>query len=101
MQHYRQENFGSAIQGWLAEGRLSGLQTAFSRTKDGGGYVQDALRRDADRLRALISKGAVLRVCGSRPMAAGVAEALDGILKPLGLSVHQLRERGRYAEDLF
>ncbi|MGY6270949.1 PepSY domain-containing protein [Achromobacter denitrificans] len=93
--------FGSAIQGWLAEGRLSGLQTAFSRTKDGGGYVQDALRRDADRLRALISKGAVLRVCGSRPMAAGVAEALDGILKPLGLSVHQLRERGRYAEDLF
>ncbi|WP_345797566.1 PepSY domain-containing protein [Castellaniella sp. MT123] len=93
--------FGKSIKGWLADGRLSGLRTAFSRVPDGGGYVQDALCRDADRLRALVSKGAVLRVCGSRPMAAGVAEVLDGILAGAGLSVHRLRERGRYAEDVF
>lgn len=93
--------FGPAIRDWLDEGRLSGLRTAFSRVKDGGGYVQDALRRDADRVRALVAKGAVLRVCGSRPMAAGVASALDEILRPLGLDVHRLREGGRYAEDVF
>ncbi|MBV2180810.1 MAG: PepSY domain-containing protein [Castellaniella sp.] len=93
--------FGKSIKGWLADGRLSGLRTAFSRVPDGGGYVQDALCRDADQLRALVSKGAVLRVCGSRPMAAGVAEVLDGILAGAGLSVHRLRERGRYAEDVF
>ncbi len=93
--------FGAAIRRWLDEGRLSALRTAFSRIKEGGGYVQDALRRDADRLRALVAKGAVLRICGSRPMAAGVAETLDEILRPLGLDVHRLRERGRYAEDVF
>ncbi|MER1967048.1 PepSY domain-containing protein [Castellaniella sp. GW247-6E4] len=93
--------FGEAIRGWLADGRLSGLVTAFSRVPDGGGYVQDALRRDADRLRALVSEGAALRVCGSRPMAAGVAEALDDILGAIGLDVRRLREGGRYAEDVF
>jgi sulfite reductase (NADPH) flavoprotein alpha-component len=93
--------FGAAIRRWLDEGRLSALRTAFSRIKEGGGYVQDALRRDADRLRTLVAKGAVLRICGSRPMAAGVAETLDEILHPLGLDVRRLRERGRYAEDVF
>lgn len=93
--------FGTVIRRWLNEGRLSALCTAFSRVKGGGGYVQDALRRDADHLRSLVSKGAVLRVCGSRPMATGVVEALNEILAPLTLSVHQLRERGRYAEDVF
>ena len=93
--------FGAAIRRWLDEGRLSALHTAFSRIKDGGGYVQDALRRDADRLRTLIGAGAVLRICGSRPMAVGVAEALDEILAPLGLDVRKLREGGRYAEDVF
>jgi sulfite reductase (NADPH) flavoprotein alpha-component len=93
--------FGAVIRRWLEEGRLTALRTAFSRIKDGGGYVQDALRRDADRLRTLVSKGAVLRICGSRPMATGVAEALNEILGPLGLDVRRLRERGRYAEDIF
>lgn len=93
--------FGASIRRWLDEGRLSALRTAFSRVQGGGGYVQDALRQDAARLRALVAQGAVLRVCGSRPMAAGVAEALNDILSPLGLDVPRLRERGCYAEDVF
>lgn len=93
--------FGAALRHWLAEGRLSVLQTAFSRVKDGGGYVQDVLRRDADQVRKLVAAGAVLRICGSRPMAAGVVEALNEILSPLGLDVQQLRTGGRYAEDVF
>src|SRR5690606_24891867 len=94
-------NFGTALRHWLEEGRLSALPTAFSRIKDGGGYVQDALRRGAERLRVLVAKGAVVRICGSRPMAAGVAVALDDFMIPLGLDVRRLRERGRYAEDVF
>ncbi len=93
--------FGASIRRWLDEGRLSALSMAFSRVKEGGGYVQDALRRDADRLRALVAEGAVLRICGSRPMANGVVEVLNDILSPLGLDVRRLRERGRYAEDVF
>jgi sulfite reductase (NADPH) flavoprotein alpha-component len=62
--------FGPEIQRWLAEGRLASVQTTFSRVPEGGGYVQDALRRDAERLRDLVAQGAIVRVCGSRAMAA-------------------------------
>ena len=93
--------FGSELQRWLAEGRLASLQTVFSRVPDGGGYVQDALRRDAERVRGLVAQGAIVRVCGSRAMAQGVTEALDDVLAPLQLSVSALRARERYAEDIF
>ncbi len=93
--------FGEELQAWQAEGRLADLHTTFSRTPDGGGYVQDSLRRDAARVRDLLARGAVVRVCGSRPMAQGVAQVLDEILDGLGLSVARLKQRERYAEDLF
>ncbi len=93
--------FGNEVQGWLQEGRLTSLRTVFSRVPEGGGYVQDALRRDADRVRDLLAQGALVRVCGSRAMAQGVAEALDALLAPLNLSVAQLKARERYAEDIF
>lgn len=93
--------FGPEIQRWLAEGRLATLQTAFSRVPDGGGYVQDALRRDAERVRGLVARGAIVRVCGSRAMAQGVAETLDAVLAPLQLSVSALKAKERYAEDIF
>ncbi len=93
--------FGPDMQRWLAEGRLATLQTAFSRMPDGGGYVQDALRRDAERLRDWVTQGAIVRVCGSRAMAQGVAEALDGVLAPMQLSVAKLKAQERYAEDVF
>ena len=93
--------FGPEIQGWLGEERLATVHTAFSRVPEGGGYVQDALRRDAERLRRLVGQGAILRVCGGRSMAQGVAEALNTVLAPLKLTVQQLKAQGRYAEDIF
>jgi sulfite reductase (NADPH) flavoprotein alpha-component len=93
--------FGPDIQRWLVEGRLATLHTAFSRVPDGGGYVQDALRRDAEHLRERVTQGAIVRVCGSRAMAQGVAEALDAVLAPLQLSVAKLKASERYAEDVF
>ncbi len=93
--------FGPEIQRWLGEGRLASLQTVFSRVPEGGGYVQDALRRDAERVRDLVAQGAIVRVCGSRAMARDVAETLDAVLAPLQLSVSQLKAKERYAEDVF
>ncbi|MBK9311626.1 MAG: PepSY domain-containing protein [Rhodocyclaceae bacterium] len=93
--------FGPEIGHWLGEGRLTSLQTVFSRVPEGGGYVQDALRRDAEHLHGLMAQGAIVRVCGSRAMAQGVAEALDAVLAPLQLSVPQLKAKERYAEDVF
>ncbi|WEN14230.1 PepSY domain-containing protein [Rhodanobacter sp. AS-Z3] len=93
--------FGSEIQRWLGEGRLETVQTVFSRVPDGGGYVQDALNRDAEHLRDLVTQGAIVRVCGSRAMARDVTLTLDAILAPLQLSVAQLKAKERYAEDVF
>jgi sulfite reductase (NADPH) flavoprotein alpha-component len=93
--------FGPDIQRWLDEGRLTTLQTVFSRVPDGGGYVQDALRRDAESLRGWLAQGAIVRVCGSRAMARGVTETLDMVLAPLHLSVAKLKAMERYAEDVF
>jgi sulfite reductase (NADPH) flavoprotein alpha-component len=77
------------------------MQTVFSRIPEGGGYVQDALRRDAERLRDLVTQGAIVRVCGSRAMARDVADTLDAVLAPLQLSISQLKAKERYAEDVF
>lgn len=63
--------------------------------------MQDALRRDAERLRDLVAQGAIVRVCGSRAMAHDVAETLDAVLAPLQLSISQLKAKERYAEDVF
>ena len=93
--------FGPELQAWRAEGRLAELHTTFSRVPDGGGHVQEALRRDAARVGHLLAQGAIVRVCGSRPMAEGVAQVLDEIMQGLGLSVARLKQRERYAEDLF
>ena len=93
--------FAPEIERWLGEGRVATVQTAFSRVPDGGGYVQDALHRDAERVRALVKKGAIVRLCGSRAMAHCVEEALDAILAPMQLSVSQLKAKERYAEDVF
>lgn len=93
--------FGPEIERWLGEGRLASLQTVFSRVPGGGDYVQDALRRDAERVRHWVSQGAIVRVCGSRAMAQGVADALDAVLAPLQLSVAKLKSKERYAEDVF
>lgn len=93
--------FGPEVQHWLGEGRLATLHTVFSRVPDGGGYVQEALRRDAERVRSLVAQGALVRVCGSRAMANGVAEALDELLAPQGVSVSKLKAQERYAEDVF
>lgn len=93
--------FGADLQRWLDEQRLASLNTTFSRIPQGGGYVQDALQRDAKRLRELVQQGAIVRVCGSHRMARGVTHALDVILGSVGLSVQQLKTHGRYAEDTF
>ena len=93
--------FRPELERWLGEGRLATLRTVFSRVADGGGYVQDALSRDADRVRGWMAQGAIVRVCGSRAMAQGVAQAFDRVLAPLQLSVAALKSAGRYAEDVF
>jgi sulfite reductase (NADPH) flavoprotein alpha-component len=82
------------------DGRLTRLNTAFSRVP-GGGYVQDRLAADAVALGDMIQHGAQVLVCGGRDMAGGVARAFEAILQPLGLDLAILKLEGRYREDVY
>ncbi|MBU1306076.1 MAG: PepSY domain-containing protein [Alphaproteobacteria bacterium] len=84
----------------LADHRLAGLATAFSRVV-GGRYVQDSLREDADAIRKLVASGAQIMVCGGRQMAEGVRDSIDFCLAPVGETVTSLRAKGRYLEDVY
>jgi sulfite reductase (NADPH) flavoprotein alpha-component len=92
--------YGEDLALWRAEGRLAGLTTAVSRGARPH-YVQDALRAEAAQVAEAIRKGARVMVCGGRDMAQGVACALEDILAPTGLTPAMLKERGRYAEDVY
>lgn len=92
--------FGKELQAFHEDGRLSGLNLAFSRSEQKA-YVQDRLRDDAAFLRQMIGDGAHIMVCGSLAMARGVTEAIDEILEPLGLNAAALRHKGRYLEDVY
>lgn len=84
----------------LADGRLSQLRLAFSRSAPPR-YVQGRLAEDAQRLPSLLAQGAQVVVCGSPAMAQGVRQIFDQLLAPLGSSVRQLKEQRRYREDIY
>ena len=92
---YREELEAHAL-----EGRITRLNTVFSRIR-GGGYVQDLLTADGAHLRALVASGAQILVCGGIGMAEGVRQALSTALAPLGLDLAQLRQSGRLIEDVY
>jgi sulfite reductase (NADPH) flavoprotein alpha-component len=92
--------YESELVEYLADHRLTQLNAAFSRVKEGG-YVQDRITADALQLRQLIRNGAQILVCGGRAMAASITQAINEILVPLGLDVETLKLQGRYREDIF
>lgn len=92
--------YDTELKQWHADGRLSTLNTAFSRAESRA-YVQDILRRDAAQISALITNGAQILVCGGREMAMGVAAAVAEIVAPMGLNPAILKAKGRYTEDVY
>lgn len=92
--------YGQDLALWAKEGRLTRLNTAFSRTAKRQ-YVQDRLREDAASLQALLARGARIMVCGGRDMAQGVQAALTDVLAPVGLTPALLKAEGRYVEDVY
>lgn len=101
---------------WLGDGALARLDLAFSRGTDGAaipasalaagvaavhrGYVQDALRAEAPRLRRWVDDGAAILVCGSlKGMAPGVDATLRAILGDAAME--RMRADGRYRRDVY
>jgi len=92
--------YRDAINEWLSDGRLSGFHPAYSRHDDHV-YVQDRLRDASDIVAQHLRQGATVMVCGSSHMAQAVAQEIDTISASIGLSLKELRQYGRYLEDIY
>ncbi|MBP2449933.1 PepSY domain-containing protein [Rhizobium leguminosarum] len=92
--------YAEELSNWNKDGRLTSVSTAFSRTTSPA-YVQDILRKDAERIGKLIAAGGQVLICGSRDMAAAVAAVLADILAAQGFNLALLKANGRYAEDVY
>lgn len=92
--------YQAELQECLADGRLTQLGLAFSQGP-AAMYVQDRLRQDAAELQRLLAQCAQILVCGSRDMAAGVRAVMEALLAGQGGSVEQLKQQGRYREDVY
>lgn len=92
--------YQAELEGYLADGRLSQLHTAFSRVGERS-YVQHKIAANAEQLQALLTHGAQVLICGGHNMASSVAEALEQLLAPIALNVQSLKAQGRYREDVY
>lgn len=96
--------------GWLAKGRLTRLDTAFSRDQPRKIYVQDRMRENAAELWKWIEAGACFYVCGdAKRMAGDVDQALHDIVAEQGGMnvaaadgyVKQMKKDRRYQRDVY
>lgn len=92
--------FAPVLDEAVADHSLATLTRVFSREGEGG-YVQDRVRDQTDRLRQLLRQGAAVMVCGGDAMAQAVRAEFEAILAGIGQSVDSLKKRGAYLEDIF
>lgn len=92
--------FDADLQAWLASGVLTRLDRCFSRDAGDGRYVQDLVAANAEDIRAWVTRGAVVLVCGSlEGMSQGVHATLEQALGADALL--ELLETGRYRRDVY
>nr|WP_315478617.1 sulfite reductase subunit alpha [uncultured Rhodoferax sp.] len=93
--HYREE-----IDPWAQQGWLTRVDWVFSRDQAQRRYVQHVLKESGDAVRAWVSDGAAVYVCGSlEGMAGEVDQALQTILgEP---TLQHLATEGRYRRDVY
>jgi sulfite reductase (NADPH) flavoprotein alpha-component len=96
--------------GMRAAGALTRLSLAWSRDDDRKFYVQDRMREVGRDLWAWLADGACVYVCGdAKAMAKDVEGALTDIVaqhgarsgEEAGAFVADLKERGRYQQDVY
>jgi len=96
--------------GWLKDGTLSRLDTAFSRDQGGKIYVQDRMRENAADLWRWLQDGACFYVCGD---ATRMAKDVDAMLRRVAMTEGRMDEtqardwivalarQGRYLRDVY
>ncbi|KAA1260545.1 Sulfite reductase [NADPH] flavoprotein alpha-component [Rubripirellula obstinata] len=98
------------LRGYVSDGLLTRMDTAFSRDGDQKVYVQDRMRENAAELWKYLQEGAHFYVCGDASrMAADVDRALTDIVETEGgmtseqakAFVKQLAADQRYVRDVY
>jgi sulfite reductase (NADPH) flavoprotein alpha-component len=102
--------YEKSIQGFVDQGVLNRLDTAFSRDGDTKVYVQDRMRENAAELWRWLQDGAYVFVCGDASrMARDVNQTLVDIAADRGAMstadakayIAQLTSDGRYVRDVY
>ena len=98
------------LTGWLRDGTLSRLDTAFSRDQGAKVYVQDRMRESAEDLWRWFQDGACFYVCGD---ATRMARDVDAALRRVAMTEGRMDEaqardwivalarQGRYLRDVY
>lgn len=89
--------FANELDAWKSSGFLTEFDEVYSR--DDEGYVQDLLHTKQQQLGEWLDQGAVIYVCGSLAMGAGVQQVLLDILGEAELQ--QLIEKQKYRRDIY
>jgi sulfite reductase (NADPH) flavoprotein alpha-component len=88
------------IEAWRASGFLARVDLAFSRDQDRKVYVQHRLMEAAEPLRAWVTDGAAIYVCGSLEGMSGDVHAV--LTSVLGAeTMERLADEGRYRRDVY
>ncbi|MFC0476522.1 sulfite reductase subunit alpha [Robertmurraya beringensis] len=98
------------LEGYVKEGSLTKLETAFSRDSEQKVYVQHKMLENSKEIYEWLEKGGYFYVCGDKTyMAKDVHEALITIIETEGsLSreeaesyLNDLKKQGRYQRDVY
>lgn len=111
-ERYRQRDFlyQSQLENWRSQGVLNQLVTVFSRDQASKRYVQHAMLEQGKEIWSLLTRNAVVYVCGSKAnLGQSVDQTLTSIVQQQGdLSleqaqeyIKQLSDSERYCQDLY
>ncbi|MGI4978438.1 MAG: sulfite reductase subunit alpha [Janthinobacterium lividum] len=102
--------FEGELRGWLADGTLGRLDTAWSRDQAKKVYVQDRMLENSEDLWRWLQDGASFYICGD---ASRMAKDVDGALRRIAMTQGKLDEaqakdwivalarQGRYQRDVY
>ena len=91
--------YGDDLVGWQDDGTLARTDLVFSRDGAPRKYVQHLVADAGGEIASWVGRGASILVCGGLDMAAGVQEALIGILGEEKLE--QMTQAGLYRRDIY
>jgi sulfite reductase (NADPH) flavoprotein alpha-component len=98
------------LTGWVADGTLTRLDTAFSRDQKEKIYVQDRMREHFKELYDWLERGAFVYVCGDATQMAksveqalldAIAEGSNGTLEQAAEYLSEMKKQKRYQRDVY